>query len=154
RRCRPPNLGGSVHRRSSHRPPAPWPRSLPQTLGRGARRTRKTVPTAASGKRIPLPRHRQCTTERSGKLRVNMRISGAASGEYLWAGRHEFRPEDLAAIQPKITRRISRELHVLLLQAASRDAVAGSSAEPGVAQCLSRATDALAKGMRAELSAE
>jgi len=89
-----------------------------------------------------------------GKLRVNMRISEAASGEYLWAGRHEFRPEDLAAIQPKITRRISRELHVLLLQAASRDAVVGSSAEPGVAQCLSRATDALAKGMRAELSAE
>jgi DNA-binding SARP family transcriptional activator/TolB-like protein/Tfp pilus assembly protein PilF len=89
-----------------------------------------------------------------GTLRVNMRISEAATGEYLWAGRHEFRPEELAAIQTKITRKISRELHVLLLQAASRSVVAGSGAEPGVAECLSRATNALAKGMRAELLAE
>src|SRR6516164_1147122 len=55
-----------------------------------------------------------------GMLRVNMRITDAATAEYLWAGRHEFRPEDLAPIQTKITRRISRELHVLLLQEASR----------------------------------
>src|SRR6516165_2425785 len=48
-----------------------------------------------------------------GMLRVNMRITDAATAEYLWAGRHEFRPEDLAPIQTKITRRISRELHVL-----------------------------------------
>src|SRR6516162_3458961 len=57
-----------------------------------------------------------------GLLRVNMRITDAATTEYLWAGRHEFRPEDLAPIQTKITRRISRELHVLLLQEASRRA--------------------------------
>ena len=89
-----------------------------------------------------------------GRFRVNMRISDAATHEYLWAGRHEFRPEDLAPIQTKITRRISRELHVLLLQAASRHAVADAGIEPGVTECLSRAADTLAKGMRAELSAE
>src|SRR5215472_5597133 len=38
-------------------------------------------------------------------LRVNMRITDAATAEYLWAGRHEFKPEDLAPIQTKITRR-------------------------------------------------
>src|SRR5439155_10236578 len=43
-----------------------------------------------------------------GMLRVNMRIADAATAEYLWAGRHEFRPEELAPIQTKITRRISR----------------------------------------------
>ena len=58
----------------------------------------------------------------AGMLRVNMRITDAATTEYLWAGRHEFRPEELAPIQTKITRRISRELHVLLLQEASRRA--------------------------------
>ena len=34
-----------------------------------------------------------------GMLRVNMRITDAATTEYLWAGRHEFRPEDLATVQ-------------------------------------------------------
>ena len=74
-----------------------------------------------------------------GMLRVNMRITDAATSEYLWAGRHEFRPEDLAPIQTRITRRISRELHVLLLQAASRRALltsAWSSGLPSV--CLKR----------------
>jgi len=50
-----------------------------------------------------------------GMLRINMRIADAATARYVWAGRHEFRPEDLAPIQTKITRRISRELHMLLL---------------------------------------
>jgi DNA-binding SARP family transcriptional activator/TolB-like protein/Tfp pilus assembly protein PilF len=89
-----------------------------------------------------------------GLLRVNMRITDAVTSEYLWAGRHEFRPEDLAPIQTRITRRISRELHVLLLQAASRRVLVDSSAEFGVAECLSRAASALERGMRAELSAE
>jgi DNA-binding SARP family transcriptional activator/TolB-like protein len=89
-----------------------------------------------------------------GTLRVNMRIIDASTSEYLWAGRHEFRPEDLAPIQTKITRRVSRELHVLLLQAASRRAFFESGMERGVAECLSRAASALQKGMRAELSAE
>jgi DNA-binding SARP family transcriptional activator/TolB-like protein len=89
-----------------------------------------------------------------GTLRVNMRIISASTSEYLWAGRHEFRPEDLAPIQTRITRRISRELHVLLLQAASRRAFADSGMEVGVTECLSRAASALQRGMRAELSAE
>ena len=37
----------------------------------------------------------------AGTLRVNMRITNASSSEYLWAGRHEFRPEDLATIQTR-----------------------------------------------------
>ncbi len=89
-----------------------------------------------------------------GTLRVNMRIVNALTSEYLWAGRHEFRPEDLAAIQTKITRRISRELHVLLLQAASRRALAASGMEIDVADCLSRAAAALKNGVRPELTAD
>lgn len=87
-------------------------------------------------------------------LRLNMRISDAASAEYVWVGRHEFRPEDLAPVQTKITRRISRELNVLLLQAASRRAFPETGIEHGVTECLSRAHGALHEGMRAELSAE
>jgi DNA-binding SARP family transcriptional activator/TolB-like protein len=89
-----------------------------------------------------------------GLLRVNMRITDAATSEYLWAGRHEFKPDDLAPIQTRITRRISRELHVLLLQAASRRALAASGINIGVSECLSRAAGALKQGQRAELSAE
>ena len=89
-----------------------------------------------------------------GLLRVNMRITDAATSEYLWAGRHEFKPEDLAAIQTRITRRISRELHVLLLQAASRRALVDAGMEFGVTECLSRASDALTGRSTPELSAE
>jgi DNA-binding SARP family transcriptional activator/TolB-like protein/Tfp pilus assembly protein PilF len=89
-----------------------------------------------------------------GMLRVNMRISDAATAEYLWAGRHDFRPEDLAAVQTKITRRISRELHVLLLQEASRRAAAAAPSELGVNDCLARAREALSGVTRAELSVE
>jgi DNA-binding SARP family transcriptional activator/TolB-like protein/Tfp pilus assembly protein PilF len=89
-----------------------------------------------------------------GMLRVNMRIADAATAEYLWAGRHEFKPEDLAPIQTKITRRISRELHVLLLQEASRRASLTPGAEIGVNECLSRARTALRGEMRAERTAE
>jgi DNA-binding SARP family transcriptional activator/TolB-like protein len=89
-----------------------------------------------------------------GLLRVNMRITDAATSEYLWAGRHEFKPEDLALVQTRITRRISRELHALLLQAASRRAFMASDTELGVTECLSRAVSALQRGMRAEHSAE
>jgi DNA-binding SARP family transcriptional activator/TolB-like protein/Tfp pilus assembly protein PilF len=89
-----------------------------------------------------------------GMLRVNMRIADAATAEYVWAGRHEFKPEDLAPIQTKITRRISRELHILLLQTASRRAVVATGVELGVNECLSRATAALKGGIRAEHIAE
>ena len=89
-----------------------------------------------------------------GMLRVNMRIADAATAEYLWAGRHEFRPEDLAPIQTKITRRISRELHVFLLQEASRRAAATAGAELGVNECVARAKTALSGEVRADLTAE
>jgi TolB-like protein len=87
-------------------------------------------------------------------LRVNMRIVDAATSQFVWAGRHEFRLEELAPIQTRITRRISRELHVLLLQAASRRAFFDAGMEHGVTESLSRAASALQQGMRAELSAE
>jgi DNA-binding SARP family transcriptional activator/TolB-like protein/Tfp pilus assembly protein PilF len=89
-----------------------------------------------------------------GMLRVNMRITDAATAEYLWVGRHEFRPEDLAPIQTKITRRISRELHVLLLQEASRRAAATADPQLGINECLARAKATLQGELRAELSAQ
>jgi DNA-binding SARP family transcriptional activator/TolB-like protein len=89
-----------------------------------------------------------------GLLRVNMRITDAATSEYLWAGRHEFKPEDLAPIQTRITRRISRELHVLLLQAASRRAFIASGMDIGIAECLSEASAALRGRITPELTAE
>jgi DNA-binding SARP family transcriptional activator/TolB-like protein len=89
-----------------------------------------------------------------GMLRVNMRITDAATAECLWAGRHEFRPEDLAPIQTKITRRISRELHVLLLQEASRRAAVAADAQLGINECLARAKATLQGELRAELSAQ
>jgi len=87
-------------------------------------------------------------------LRVNMRIIDAATSEYVWAGRHEFRPEELASIQTRITRRISRELHLLLLQSASRRACFDADVEYGVDESLTRAASALQQGTRAEFSAE
>jgi DNA-binding SARP family transcriptional activator/TolB-like protein/tetratricopeptide (TPR) repeat protein len=89
-----------------------------------------------------------------GLLRVNMRITDAATSEYLWAGRHEFKPEDLAPIQTRITRRISRELHVLLLQAASRRALVASGTNFGVTDCLYEASNCLNGKVTAELTAE
>ena len=92
-------------------------------------------------------------TSAPGLLRVNMRITDAATSEYLWAGRHEFKPEDLAPIQTRITRRISRELHVLLLQAASRRALATSGQNLEIAECLSEASSALKGKVTPELTA-
>ncbi len=89
-----------------------------------------------------------------GTLRINMRITDAATAEYLWAGRHEFRPDDLASIQTKITRRISRELHILVLQQASRRAARAGGGEFGVNECLARGNAALKGPYRAEVAAE
>src|SRR5271156_21901 len=93
-------------------------------------------------------------TSAPGLLRVNMRITDAATSEYLWAGRHEFKPDDLAPIQTRITRRISRELHVLLLQAASRRALATSGLDLGITECLSEASSALKGKVTPELTAQ
>jgi TolB-like protein len=89
-----------------------------------------------------------------GMLRVNIRISDAVTTEYRWAGRQEFRLEDLAPIQSEITRQISRELHILLLEAASRHGIIGSGAGLGVNECLSRALTALGGELQAEPTAE
>jgi len=91
---------------------------------------------------------------RPGMLRVNMRISDGATAEYLWAGRYEFHPEDLANIRTEITRQICRELHILLLEAVSLRAFINSGAEFGVNECLSRAATALQGQMQAEITAE
>jgi DNA-binding SARP family transcriptional activator/TolB-like protein len=91
-------------------------------------------------------------TSAPGLLRVNMRITDAATSEYLWAGRHEFKPEDLAPIQTRITRRISRELHVLLLQAASRRALLASGIDLSVTECLCEAANALKGRVTPELT--
>ena len=87
-------------------------------------------------------------------LRVNTRISDAKTADYLWAGRQEFRPEDVAQIQTEMTRQISRVLHVLVLYEASRRAVVGLDAGLEVDECLTRAETALKGAMRADVTAE
>jgi tetratricopeptide (TPR) repeat protein len=89
-----------------------------------------------------------------GMLRVNLRISDAATADYLWAGRQEFPPDELATIATEITRQISRALHILLLHEASRRGVIGLDAELGVDECLTRAETALRGELRADLAAE
>jgi len=89
-----------------------------------------------------------------GMLRINLRISDAVTADYLWAGRREFRPEDVAPIRTEITRQISQVLHVLLLHEASRRAVIGLDTGLEVDECLTRAETALEGGMRAALTAE
>jgi TolB-like protein len=89
-----------------------------------------------------------------GMLRVNMRISDALTTDYLWAGRNEFRLEDLAPMQTEVTRQISRVLHQLFIQEAARYASVSADPELGVGECLIRG-NAILKGVtRAELSAE
>ena len=89
-----------------------------------------------------------------GKLRVNIRISDAMTADYLWAGRQEFRSEDVAPIQTQITLPISRVLHLLLLHEASRRALIELDAGLGVDECLARAETALRGGMWAALTTE
>lgn len=88
-----------------------------------------------------------------GMLRANMRISDAVTADYLWAGRQEFRGEDLASIHTEITSQISRVLHTLVLHEASSRASVMSDAALGVTECLARAKAALKKELRADLSA-
>jgi DNA-binding SARP family transcriptional activator/TolB-like protein len=90
----------------------------------------------------------------AGALRVNMRIMHAATAEYRWAGRLEFRLDEVGPTQTEITRRISRQLHVLALQEASRRATAGWIREVGVNECLARAAAALRGKVAPEPTAE
>src|SRR6267142_6354519 len=89
-----------------------------------------------------------------GMLRVNVRIMDATTSEYLWARRYEFSTEHPVPVQTKIIRRISRELHVLLLQDEIRRASLASDTEPAPHECLSSAAMALEGELRVELSAE
>jgi TolB-like protein len=79
-----------------------------------------------------------------GMLRVNVRITDAATSEYLWARRYEFSAAEVASAQARIIRRISRELHVLLLQEEIRRASLTFAAEPDPQKCLASAAAALA----------
>jgi DNA-binding SARP family transcriptional activator/TolB-like protein len=96
------------------------------------------------------------SAQRSGAttFRVNMQITNAVTAEYCWADRYEFDPEDLESIQTKITRQISRELHLLVLQQASRRAVMTSGGDFGVNECLSRAATAIKGSITPEMTAE
>jgi DNA-binding SARP family transcriptional activator/TolB-like protein len=87
-------------------------------------------------------------------LRVNVQITNAATAEYCWAGRYEFDPDELGPIQANITRQISRELHLLVLQQASRRAAMTAGGEFGINECLSRATTALKGRITPEMTAE
>ena len=89
-----------------------------------------------------------------GTLRANVRISDAETADYLWACRQEFSPEDLSSIPTEITAQISRVLHTLILQEASRRASVTLGAGLGVTECLARANAALKGEFRADLSAE
>jgi TolB-like protein len=87
-------------------------------------------------------------------LRVNIRVSDAATADYLWGGRQEFQPEDVAQIRTETTRQISRVLHILLLRAVSRRALIELGTEVQTGEYLSRATTALKGGVQAQPTVE
>jgi TolB-like protein len=89
-----------------------------------------------------------------GGLRINIRITDASKSEYLWARRYEFKLEEAASIQAKMIRRISRELHLLLLRDEIRRAVQAFDMEPDPRECLASAVLALKGGLRREPAAE
>ena len=87
-------------------------------------------------------------------LRVNVRIIETATSEYLWARRYELSTHDPAPVQTKIIRRISRELHVLLLQKEIRRACSEAGTEPELYECLSTAATVLDRELRRDNTAE
>ena len=89
-----------------------------------------------------------------GMLRVNVRIIDATTSEYLWARRYEFSAEQLIPVQTRIIRRISRELHILLLQQEIHRAYLRSGKNVEVNNCLSCGAAALEGELRPDLSAE
>jgi TolB-like protein len=89
-----------------------------------------------------------------GMLRINVRITDAASSEYLWARRYEFYRDEAAPVREKIIRRISRELHILLLQQETRRVVHEAGAGHDLNECLSNAAIALEGELRPDLTAE
>jgi TolB-like protein len=89
-----------------------------------------------------------------GALRINVRITDAATSEYLWARRFEFGADEGAPAQAMIIRRISRELHILLLQQEVGRVVCELGAGHEINECLSCAATALEGELRPDLTAE
>jgi TolB-like protein/Tfp pilus assembly protein PilF len=89
-----------------------------------------------------------------GTLRVNVRITDAATSEYLWARRYEFCPEEAAPARARIVRWISRELHKLLVQGEIRRTSLTFTAAPDPQKCLDHAAAALGGELRPELTAQ
>jgi adenylate cyclase len=89
-----------------------------------------------------------------GMVRVNVRITDATTSEYLWARRYEFSAEQMIPVRTRIIRRISRELHILLLQQEIRRAYLESGANIELNNCLSCGAAALEGELRPDLCAE
>jgi TolB-like protein len=89
-----------------------------------------------------------------GMLRVNVRIIETATAQYLWARRYELSLREPAPVQTRIVRRISQQLHVLLLQQEIDRACLGSGSEPELYGCLSSAASALEGELRQDHTAE
>ncbi len=83
-----------------------------------------------------------------------MRITDAVTTEYLWARRYQYPAGQIKEGETTIIRHISRELHLLLLQAELRRVALRAGAEHEPNECLSNATLALEGELRAELTAE
>ena len=89
-----------------------------------------------------------------GILRINVRITDASTSEYLWARRFEFDADDAVQMQAKIIRRISRELHILVLQQEVGRVICELGAGHELNECLSSAATALEGELRPDLTAE
>jgi adenylate cyclase len=89
-----------------------------------------------------------------GMLRVNIRITDATTSEYLLADRYEFGAEETNPVQTRIIRRISRELHILLLKQEIDRVVQETGAEHELDKCLSSAATTLERELRPDLTAE
>ncbi|MGC1889859.1 MAG: hypothetical protein WA709_27835 [Stellaceae bacterium] len=89
-----------------------------------------------------------------GILRINVRITDAATSEYLWARRFEFDSDQAVTVQAKIIRRISRELHILRLQREVGRVVCELGTGHALNECLSSASTALEGELRPDLTAE
>ena len=89
-----------------------------------------------------------------GMLRINVRITDASTSEYLWARRFEFDADDAVQMQAKIIRRISRELHILVLQQEVGRVICELGAGHELNECLSSAATALEGELRPDLTAE
>jgi len=90
----------------------------------------------------------------SEMLRVNVQIANTETSEYLWAHRYEFGAQEPTLSKTKIIRRISRELHLLLLREEINRASLDLASEPELDECLSSAATALEGELRPDLTAE